>query len=178
MKRMMTALACAGSAIMFAACDGQMTTTVSSTADAGATPMVLATSDIEAGRYLVLVGGCNDCHTPQYAMTNGAQPPEAEWLKGSTEGHTGPWGTTYGKNLRLTTQRLSEDQWVELLATGSSLPPMPWPSVRAMSDADKRAIYRYIRQLPGEAGEQAPAPLPPGVTPPPPAPPAGATPAV
>jgi hypothetical protein len=64
---MMTALACAGSAVVVAACDGQMTTTVSSTADAGATPIVLATSDIEAGRYLVLVGGCNDCHTPQYA---------------------------------------------------------------------------------------------------------------
>jgi hypothetical protein len=102
-------------------------------------------------------------------MTNGAQPPEAEWLRGSTEGHTGPWGTTYGKNLRMTVGRMGEDQWVELLATGSSLPPMPWPSVRAMSDADKRAMYRYIASLPGEVGEQAPAALPPGATPPAPA---------
>jgi mono/diheme cytochrome c family protein len=172
MKTMTTALACAGAAMLLAACDGSVTKTISATAEAGATPRVLAASDIEAGRYLVLVGGCNDCHTPQYAATNGAQPPEAEWLKGSTEGHSGPWGTTYGKNLRLTTQRLSEDQWVELLATGSSMPPMPWPSVRAMSEADKRAIYRYIRQLPGDAGEQAPEPLPPGATPPAPAAPA------
>jgi mono/diheme cytochrome c family protein len=172
MKTMTTALACAGAAVLLAACDGGVTKTISATAETGATPMVLAASDIEAGRYLVLVGGCNDCHTPQYAATNGAQPPEAEWLKGSTEGHTGPWGTTYGKNLRLTTQRLSEDQWVELLATGSSLPPMPWPSVRAMAEADKRAIYRYIRQLSGEAGEQAPEPLPPGAAPPAPAAPA------
>jgi mono/diheme cytochrome c family protein len=154
---------------LLSGCD-QVTTDVS--VRAGNTPQVVAATDIEAGRYLVLVGGCNDCHTPQYAMTNGAQPPEAEWLKGSTEGHTGPWGTTYGKNLRLTTQRLSEDQWVELLATGSSLPPMPWPSVRAMSEADKRAMYRYIRQLPGDAGEQAPEPLQPGATPPAPAAPA------
>ncbi|MEQ7156518.1 cytochrome C [Brevundimonas aurifodinae] len=170
MNRSMTALACAGLAMLLAACDGSVTKTDSATAEVGATPMVLAASDIEAGRYLVLIGGCNDCHTPQYAMTNGAQPPETEWLKGSTEGHTGPWGTTYGKNLRLTTQRLSEDQWVELLATGSSLPPMPWPSVRAMSEADKRAMYRYIRQLPGDAGEQAPEPLPPGAPPAPAAP--------
>jgi mono/diheme cytochrome c family protein len=169
MNRSMTALACASLVMLLAACDGSVTKTVTATAEAGTTPMVLAASDIEAGRYLVLVGGCNDCHTSQYAATNGAQPPEADWLKGSTEGHTGPWGTTYGKNLRLTTQRLSEDQWVELLTTGSSLPPMPWPSVRAMSETDKRAVYRYIRQLPGEAGEQAPEPLPPGATPPAPA---------
>ena len=124
-----------------------------------------AETAIERGRYLVTIGGCNDCHTPQYAMTGGAQPPESEWLKGSTEGHTGPWGTSYGKNLRLTVAGHSEDEWVNLLATGNSLPPMPWPSVRAMSEADKRAVYRYIKSLPGDPGQPAPAPLPPGATP-------------
>jgi len=124
-------------------------------------PRVVAATDIAAGRYLVLVGGCNDCHTPAYARTNGAQPPEAEWLRGSTEGHTGPWGTSYGKNLRLTVADKTEDEWVTLLDTGTSMPPMPWPSVRAMSEADKRALYRYIKSLPGEVGEQAPAALPP-----------------
>lgn len=152
-----------GAAALLAGC--QPAAEATGTVDAADDPRVVAASDIGAGRYLVLVGGCNDCHTPQYAQTNGAQPPEAEWLKGSTEGHTGPWGTSYGKNLRMTVGRMSEDQWVELLATGSSLPPMPWPSVRAMSDADKRAVYRYIASLPGEVGEQAPAALPPGATP-------------
>jgi mono/diheme cytochrome c family protein len=130
---------------------------------------VVAASDVEAGRYLVMIGGCNDCHTPAYARTNGAQPPESEWLKGSSEPHTGPWGTSYGRNLRLTAARLTEDQWVEGLNTGTSLPPMPWPSVRAMAEADKRAIYRYIRSLPGDPGQPAPEPLPPGATPPTPA---------
>ena len=125
-------------------------------------PRVVAASDIAAGRYLVLVGGCNDCHTPAYARTNGAQPPESDWLRGSTEGHTGPWGTSYGKNLRMTAAAMTEDEWVTLLDTGTSVPPMPWPSVRAMSETDKRAIYRYIKSLPGEIGEQAPAALPPG----------------
>lgn len=122
-------------------------------------PRVVAASDIAAGRYIVATSGCNDCHTPMYAQTGGANPPEAEWLKGSSEPHTGPWGTSYGKNLRLTVANTSEDEWVTLLGTGSSLPPMPWPSVRNMSEYDRRAIYRYIRSLPGDRGRPAPAPL-------------------
>ena len=128
-------------------------------------PRVVAASDIEAGRYIVATSGCNDCHTPMYARTGGARPPEAEWLKGSPEPHTGPWGTSYGKNLRLSVAGQSEDEWVELLSTGASLPPMPWPSVRNMSDYDKRAIYRYIKAMAGDPGQPAPAPLPPGVNP-------------
>lgn len=127
---------------------------------------VLAASDIEAGRYLVLVGGCNDCHTPGYVQ-GGGRTPEAEWLKGNPLGFHGPWGTTYAHNLRLTTAGMSEDDWVEMLNTREALPPMPWPSVRAMAEADKRAVYRYIRSL-GEAGEAPPTALPPGQTPPPP----------
>lgn len=153
---------------LLGACQPVTETTVTAEADITGGPRVIAASDLEVGRYLVVVGGCNDCHTPQYAMTGGAQPPESEWLKGSTEGHTGPWGTTYGKNLRLTTAGMSEDEWVTLLQTGSSLPPMPWPSVRGMSEADQRAVYRYIRSLPGDPGVPSPAPLAPGVTPPPP----------
>lgn len=125
-------------------------------------PRTVAASDILAGRYIVMTSGCNDCHTPMYARTNGAQPPESEWLKGSPEPHTGPWGTSYGKNLRLTVASYSEDEWVTLLSTGSSLPPMPWPSVRNRSEYDKRAIYRYIKSMPGDQGQPAPDPLPPG----------------
>ena len=150
--------AATASAALLVGCQPAVTTSM---AEAGDDPRVVAATDIEAGRYLVLVGGCNDCHTPAYARTNGAEPPESEWLKGSTEGHTGPWGTSYGKNLRLTVADMTEDQWVERLNTGSSLPPMPWPSVRAMSEADKRAVYRYIKALPGDAGVPSPAPLPP-----------------
>ena len=138
----------------------------SETSDLKVAPRILASSDIEAGRYRVMTSGCNDCHTPMYARTNGAEPPESEWLRGSDDPHTGPWGTSYGKNLRLAVAERSEDEWVELLSTGSSLPPMPWPSVRNMSDYDKRALYRYIKSLPGELGQPAPSPLPPGAVPP------------
>jgi len=163
-------VACLGTAALLAGCQPTMETQVGT--DAADGPRVIAASDIEAGRYVVLVGGCNDCHTPQYALTGGARPPESEWLKGSSEGHTGPWGTTFGKNLRLTVAGHSEDEWVQLLSTGASLPPMPWPSVRAMSEPDKRAVYRYIKSLPGDPGQPSPAPLPPGATPPAPVAPA------
>lgn len=127
------------------------------------TPHVTAAGDIEAGRYLVLVGGCNDCHTPGYAV-GGGKVPETEWLKCSGRGFYGPWGTSYPHNLRRTVSLMTEDDWVEMLDTREGLPPMPWPSVRAMADADKRALYRYIKSLPLE-GEAAPTALPPGQVP-------------
>lgn len=41
---------------------------------------------------------------------------------------------------------------------------MPWFNVRAMTDADLRALYRYVRHL-GPAGKPAPAYLPPDQAP-------------
>jgi len=41
---------------------------------------------------------------------------------------------------------------------------MPWFNLRAMNDADLRAIYRYVRSL-GPAGEPAKAYLPPDKAP-------------
>lgn len=147
------------SAIGLAACD-QANVKVTA---GDVSPRVIAASDIETGRYLVLVGGCNDCHTPGYAVTGG-KTPEAEWLKGSGRGFYGPWGTTYPHNLRRTVAGMTEDAWVEMLNTREGLPPMPWPSVRAMADADKRALYRYIKSLPVD-GPPAPTALPPGQVP-------------
>jgi mono/diheme cytochrome c family protein len=125
-------------------------------------PAVAAASDLEAGRYLVEIGGCNDCHSVGYIEANGALA-DSLWLTGSPVGFRGPWGTSYAKNLRLTTHQLTEDQWVARLQAGG-LPPMPWPSVRALSDADARAIYRFVRSL-GPAGGLAPRPVGPDVEP-------------
>lgn len=149
-----------GSMLAVASCDRAEVKVATST-DA---PHVVAASDIEAGRYLVKVGGCNDCHTPGYVQ-GGGKLAETEWLKGNPVGYRGPWGTTYAHNLRLTTAGMTEDEWVEMLGTRQALPIMPWPSVNAMSEADRRAIYRFIRSLPGEAGTAAPAALAPGIEP-------------
>ncbi|KPK59909.1 MAG: hypothetical protein AMS21_09705 [Gemmatimonas sp. SG8_38_2] len=113
----------------------------------------------EAGRYLVTIGGCHDCHTPGF-LQEGWAVPESLWFTGVPVGWRGPWGTTYGPNLRLTVQNLTEDAWVEMLRTRTSLPPMPWPLVNRMSERDMRAVYRYLKSL-GVAGDAMPLPVPP-----------------
>ena len=125
---------------------------------------IAAASPVEAGRYLVKIGGCNDCHTPGFAMTNGASPGEAEWLTGDSVGSSGPWGVSYPSNLRLSFSNMDEQQFIELARAGQGRPPMPWPSLKAMSDKDLKAIYAYIQSL-GPKGEPAPAALSPGVAP-------------
>lgn len=116
-------------------------------------------ADIRHGRYLIRTSGCNDCHTPGYMQKDG-QVPEAEWLTGDTMGWQGPWGTTYPANLRLLFSQIDETTWLAR-ARQPMRPPMPSPSLRAMSDADLRAIYRYVRSLEVK-GQPAPAYVPPG----------------
>ena len=125
-----------------------------------------SSKDLERGKYIVQIGGCNDCHTPGYAMTAG-KVAEKDWLVGDQLGWRGPWGTTYPVNLRLYMQKLSEAQWLQVAKTKEMRPPMPWFALRAMTGADLRAVYRYIRHL-GPAGTEAPAYLPPDKEPKPP----------
>src|SRR3954469_22797731 len=103
-------------------------------------PAVSATSSVEAGRYLIRVSGCNDCHTPAF-MVLGEKVPETQWLTGNAIGFSGPWGTTYPSNLRRFVQPFTADQFVEVVRKRNDRPPMPWPSLHAMSDADLKAIY-------------------------------------
>lgn len=126
-------------------------------------PYVSAATPEEAGHYLVVVGGCNDCHTPGWAESGG-QLSEERWLTGSSVGFRGPWGTSYPANLRLTVQQMDEDAFVARMEAGQGLPPMPWMNVARMTDSDLRAVYRFIRSL-GPAGERAPVAVAPGIEP-------------
>ena len=125
-------------------------------------PYVAADTAIEAGRYLTVLGGCNDCHTPQWGPTNG-KLEEAKWLTGSPVGTRGPWGTSYARNLRLAAAALTEDQWVAMYRSPDpslAHPPMPWENVRDMNEKDIRAMYQFITSL-GPAGDPAPDFVPP-----------------
>ena len=134
---------------------------------AGAKPTTAtASKQIDRGRYLAKIAGCNDCHTPGYLMSNG-KVPEAQWLTGDSFGWRGPWGTTYAVNLRVYMQSLSEEEWLKKAATVETRPPMPWYVLREMTKDDLRALYRYIRHL-GPAGGPAPAWVPPDQEPKPP----------
>jgi mono/diheme cytochrome c family protein len=121
---------------------------------------------IERGRYVVEIGGCNDCHTAGYADAGG-KAAESDRLKGDTLGYRGPWGTTYPTNLRLSLGKMTEDEWVKYGKSLMTRPPMPWFNVRAMNDGDLRALYQYIKSL-GSSGTAAPAFVPPDKTPKPP----------
>ena len=117
---------------------------------------------IKRGRYLTVIGSCNDCHTHGYAERAG-EVPESDWLTGDALGWRGPWGTTYPPNLRRLMAALEEDEWLTYAKTVQLRPPMPWYQLRAMRDDDLRAIYHFVRAL-GPAGAPAPAYLPPGAT--------------
>jgi mono/diheme cytochrome c family protein len=119
---------------------------------------------VKHGRYIAQISGCNDCHTPGYLIQDG-KVPEQVWLTGDRFGWRGPWGTTYGPNLRLYVQNLTEDQWVQDARSMRRRPPMPWFNLNVMSEHDLRALYQYIVSL-GEPGEPAPAYLPPDQEPP------------
>jgi mono/diheme cytochrome c family protein len=126
---------------------------------AGAGDAPKPSAGVERGRYLVTIGGCNDCHTAGY-LQQGGTTPESQWLTGSPVGYQGPWGTTYASNLRLVAGRMTEAEWVAH-ARKERLPPMPWFNVKVMSDTDLKAVYAFIRSL-GETGAPAPAYVAPG----------------
>jgi len=79
-----------------------------------------ATGAVARGKYLVTIGGCNDCHTPIKMGPNGPEPDmdrmlsghpanvtlpaapalQGGWLAVSTmTAWSGPWGTSYTRNL-------------------------------------------------------------------------------
>ncbi len=159
-SRIVTGLLAAVGLVVTAGCSAA----VSTPAKAPAQTEVTGPDALAVGRYIVIVGGCNDCHTPGYAQSGGKAPPESEWLKGNPVGYRGPWGTTYASNLRLTVASMSKDEFIAMLDTRETLPPMPWQNVRHLSRANKAAVYDYIKSL-GAPGDPTPANVPPGQEP-------------
>ena len=125
-----------------------------------------AGDELARGRYMVLTGHCNNCHTAGYAAKQG-NVPESEWLLGNPVGFRSEFGTTYASNLRLTVRSFSEEQWVTYAKGAKPRPPMPWWSVHETSESDLRAMYRYMMSL-GAAGQPVPAFVPAEKEPPPP----------
>ena len=77
---------------------------------------VTAATPEAAGKYLLIVGSCHDCHTPGWTESKG-KVAEDDYMIGNPVGYKGPWGTSYGKNLRTIAARQSEDHWVDVLKT-------------------------------------------------------------
>lgn len=72
---------------------------------------------------------------------------------------TGPWGTTFAANLtpdetgignwseEQFIRAMKEGQWKGLEGTRKLLPPMPWLNYSALSEADLKSIFIYLRTL-------------------------------
>lgn len=139
-------------------------TTAAAVGEAAESKGKAAASDVARGRYLAIVGGCNDCHTAGYAPSAG-QVPEAQWLLGDgVVGFRGPWGTTYAPNLRKVAASMSETEWVRFVRALEARPPMPWFTLNQWKEVDLRALYRYVRHL-GPPGDAVTAYLPPDAAP-------------
>jgi mono/diheme cytochrome c family protein len=128
-KTLLTALLLAGAFAAFAA---DKPATGTSSADV-----------VARGRYLVMIGGCNDCHTPGFALAGG-HVPEAQWLTGDALGWHGEWGTTYPPNLRLKLNAMDLATWTSYAKGLKTRPPMPYWAINAMSDADLEALWARL----------------------------------
>ena len=103
--------------------------------------------EILRGRNIVLTVNCNDCHTAGYAQSGG-NVPESKWLLGDRQhGFSTPQGMIYAPNLRAVIAKLTDTQWVEMARHLKKRPPMPQHTLRAMSEADLKSLYWFIRSL-------------------------------
>jgi mono/diheme cytochrome c family protein len=108
------------------------------------TPHVVAASSIDAGRYLVVISGCNHCHTPGWEQTDGVVP-QAKWLTGAHA--PGPQGAP-SPNLRTIVASESLAAFSATLHRKQVLGvQMPFVNTRQFSDADIRSIYDFIHSL-------------------------------
>ena len=110
--------------------------------------------EFDRGRYLVLLGHCNNCHTATY-MERAGNVAESDWLLGNPVGFRTGAGTAFASNLRMTVAGFGEAQWIAYATSVKTRPPMPWWSLHDTRPDDLRAMYRYIRHL-GTAGRPAP----------------------
>jgi cytochrome c553 len=131
------------------------------------TPHVTAATPEEAGAYLLIVGSCHDCHTPNW-IESGGKTSKDSLMTGRGLGFMGPWGVNYAKNLRVIADRQGEEHWVNTLKTaddGDGQLPMPWHNTARMSDDDLRAMWKYIKSLGPSQGERIPRGVKPGKAP-------------
>lgn len=126
----------------------------------------------ERGKYLVSLGGCNDCHTPGYFL---GKPDFARALGGSEVGFELPGlGVFHGPNLTPDKETGLGDWTAEQIVAaitkgqrpdGRELAPiMPWKSFAVLTKADASAIAAYLKSLP-PVKNKVPGPFGPSETP-------------
>jgi mono/diheme cytochrome c family protein len=121
-----------------------------------ASAALAADSQVERGKYLVTISGCNDCHTPGYFL---GKPDFSRTLAGSDVGFAIPGvGAFVGRNLTPDKEtglgNWTDDQIMSAFTTGIRpdgrrlAPIMPWQELAHLTYDDARAIVAYLRSLP------------------------------
>lgn len=128
-----------------------------------------AESQLARGKYLVEIGGCNDCHTPGANM---GHPNFKEALGGGTVGFFIPGlGVFYPPNLTPDKETglgtWTAKQIITAFTTGKRpdgrelAPIMPWRGLSHLTHRDAEAIAAYLMSLP-PVKHKVPGPFGPG----------------
>jgi mono/diheme cytochrome c family protein len=121
-----------------------------------ATTVHAENAQVARGKYLVQLGGCNDCHTPGYFL---GKPDTSRYLSGSDVGLEVPGlGVFVAPNLtpdkdtglgNWTGPEIVTAIRTGLRPDGRMLAPiMPWRNLAVLTDADAQAIAAYLKDLP------------------------------
>ena len=113
-------------------------------------------AQIARGRYLVVISGCSDCHTPGALL---GKPDMNRYLGGSDVGFSIPGaGIFVGQNITPDKETgigsWTSDQIVTSLRTGKTpegrdlFPVMPWPALSHLTDEDAQAIAAFLKSIP------------------------------
>ena len=115
-----------------------------------------AQDQVARGKYLAVVGGCTDCHTPGYFF---GKPDQKRYLGGSEVGFEIPGlGVFHGPNLTPDKEtglgKWSDAEIVMAMQTGVRpdkrilAPIMPWKALAQLTKDDAFAIVAYLRSIP------------------------------
>lgn len=140
------------------------------------TPWKMGPNGPENDRSRLLSG-----HPQELVITAPPAPAGGPWMASATgtfTGWAGPWGVSFAANLTPDPEtglgKWTERNFVEAMRSGRHmgrgrpiLPPMPWPGVGKMADADLHAMFAYLRSIPA-IQNRVPDPLPPAAAPAPP----------
>jgi mono/diheme cytochrome c family protein len=113
-------------------------------------------SQVERGKYLVMLGSCTDCHTPGYFF---GKPDMARYLGGSEVGFEIPgFGVFHGPNLTPDSEtglgNWTIAQIVTAIQTGKRpdgrelAPIMPWRAFANLTKDDVTAIAVFLKSIP------------------------------
>jgi mono/diheme cytochrome c family protein len=126
-------------------------------------PRAHAESQLDRGKYLVVVASCNDCHTPGFFL---GKPDTAKYLGGSDVGFEIPGlGVFAGRNItpdketgigNWTDEQIATAITVGKRPDGRQLAPiMPYASFSYMTKEDVAAMIAFLRSVPPVNNEVA-----------------------